>query len=343
MSLASLQAVQARIASIESLAGARSQVPVARAVPASTGPAPANQFNALLEQVIDPTVGLIGTPPPAPTNRAAGAAPEPGGGNAGEAVVASAKKHLGVPYVWGGTTPRGFDCSGLVQHVYKEHGITVPRVSRDQARAGRPVASLAEARPGDLVAFGSPVDHIGIYAGDNKMVVAPRRGDVVKVQEIYKTPVAIRRILPDDAVAPARAASTAPVAATSSGEAAFTHLFNAAGARHGVDPKLLAAVAKAESAFNPRAVSPAGAQGLMQIMPATARDLKVDPFVPEQAVDGAARLLAGHLRRYNGSIDLALAAYNAGPGNVAKYGGVPPFKETRGYIQKVNAELERRR
>lgn len=119
------------------------------------------------------------------------------GGVSGEEIVALARRHLGVPYQWGGTDPeRGLDCSGLVQVVFGEAGIDLPRVSRDQARVGTPVASLAEARPGDLVAFGSPVDHIGIYAGDGEMVVAPHSGDVVKVQKIgSRIPTAIRRIV----------------------------------------------------------------------------------------------------------------------------------------------------
>lgn len=107
-----------------------------------------------------------------------------------------AQQHLGVPYVWGGESPSGFDCSGLLQYVYRQLGVSLPRVAADQARAGQPVASLADAVPGDLVAFNDPVDHIGIYAGNGLMVVAPKTGDVVKVQAIYKEPTAIRRVLP---------------------------------------------------------------------------------------------------------------------------------------------------
>ena len=107
-----------------------------------------------------------------------------------------AQQHLGVPYVWGGESPAGFDCSGLIQYVYRQLGVSLPRVAADQARVGQPVASLADAVPGDLVAFNDPVDHIGIYAGNGLMVVAPKTGDVVKVQAIYKEPTAIRRVLP---------------------------------------------------------------------------------------------------------------------------------------------------
>lgn len=120
----------------------------------------------------------------------------------------------------------------------------------------------------------------------------------------------------------------------------YADLFAAAGARHGVDPNLLSAVAWAESGYRPDAVSPAGAQGLMQLMPGTAQGLGVqDPFDPAQAVDGAARLLAGHLRKYQGSVPLALAAYNAGPGAVARHGGVPPYAETQAYIAKIQQRL----
>lgn len=107
-----------------------------------------------------------------------------------------AQQHLGVPYLWGGESPAGFDCSGLIQYVYRQLGVSLPRVAADQARAGQPVASLADAVPGDLVAFNDPVDHIGIYAGNGLMVIAPKSGDVVKVQAIYKEPAAIRRVLP---------------------------------------------------------------------------------------------------------------------------------------------------
>src|SRR5947207_115837 len=107
-----------------------------------------------------------------------------------------AQQFLGVPYVWGGESPAGFDCSGLVQYAYGQLGVDLPRTAAEQARVGQPVASLADARPGDLLAFGDPVDHIGIYAGNGLMVVAPKTGDVVKVQAVYDQPTAIRRVLP---------------------------------------------------------------------------------------------------------------------------------------------------
>jgi hypothetical protein len=111
----------------------------------------------------------------------------------------------------------------------------------------------------------------------------------------------------------------------------------AAASANGVAPVLLAAVLRAESGFDPRAVSSAGAQGIAQLMPATARGLGVrDPFDPGQAIPAAARLLGGHLRAF-GSVPLALAAYNAGPGAVRRHGGVPPYRETQTYVARVMA------
>jgi peptidoglycan DL-endopeptidase CwlO len=270
----------------------------------------------------------------------------------GDQVVKDARKYLGVPYVWGGTDPaKGLDCSALVQRVYKDLGIDLPRVSQDQARVGKEVPSLAQAKPGDLVCFGTPADHIGIYIGNNKMIVAPKAGDVVKVQDVYRTPSTIRRVLPESSAlvsSVAQSQGTGISASTGSGSsgsssramaaapAAYKTLFEQAGRRYGVAPDLLAAVAQTESGFNPRAVSGAGAQGLMQLMPGTARSLGVDPSKPAEAIDGAARLLSQHLRQF-GSTSLALAAYNAGPGAVTRYHGVPPYAETRSYVAKVLA------
>jgi soluble lytic murein transglycosylase-like protein len=114
----------------------------------------------------------------------------------------------------------------------------------------------------------------------------------------------------------------------------YASLFVAAGAKYHVDPALLAAVAKQESGFNPNAVSPAGALGLMQIMPDVAASLGVNAYDPAQAVNAAAYLLAKNLQQF-GSDTLAVAAYNAGPGAVAQYGGVPPYAETQDYVRKV--------
>ncbi|TWP38304.1 hydrolase [Leekyejoonella antrihumi] len=116
--------------------------------------------------------GTSGTPTPPPT------------GNLSQ-VVSIAEQYLGVPYVWGGESPSGFDCSGLTQYVYAKAGLSIPRTASAQqsylSRTSNPV-------PGDLVFFGSPAYHVGIYLGNNQMIAAPHPGAVVRIQAIYDTP-----------------------------------------------------------------------------------------------------------------------------------------------------------
>lgn len=130
----------------------------------------------------------------------------------------------------------------------------------------------------------------------------------------------------------------APVSGTASrGEtamvpAAYRPAIEAAAARYDLSPAFLDAVVRAESGYAPDAVSPAGAIGLMQLMPGTARDLGVDPRDPRQNILGGAAYLRQLLDRFDGDIDRALAAYNAGPGAVERHAGVPPYRETRAYV-----------
>ena len=120
----------------------------------------------------------------------------------------------------------------------------------------------------------------------------------------------------------------------------MNQIFDEASAKYGVPENLLRAVAQAESDFNPKAVSSCGAVGVMQLMPDTAKSLGVtDPYNAEQNINGGAKYLSDLLKKYDGDIDKTLAAYNAGPGNVAKYDGVPPFKETQNYINKIKASM----
>jgi soluble lytic murein transglycosylase-like protein len=123
-------------------------------------------------------------------------------------------------------------------------------------------------------------------------------------------------------------------------QVAYDEVIEEAAARFGIDSDLIHAVIDAESSFNPNAESAAGAQGLMQLMPDVQLDLGViDPFDPRQNIMAGTEYLKRLLDRHDGNIALALASYNAGPANVSKYKGVPPFKETRNYVKKIKAIL----
>lgn len=122
----------------------------------------------------------------------------------------------------------------------------------------------------------------------------------------------------------------------------MTSIITDAARAHGIDPRLVAAVARRESAFNAGAVSPVGACGVMQLMPSTAKYLGVsNVFDARQNVYGGARYLRTLLDTFHGDLDLTLAAYNAGPGAVRKYKGVPPFSETKAYVSSIRAAYEK--
>lgn len=130
--------------------------------------------------------------------------------------------------------------------------------------------------------------------------------------------------------------SAAASASAGAGTTPFAAEIESASTRYGIDPSLLTGLIRAESNFDPDAGSPAGAQGLTQLMPETARSLGVtDPTDPAQSIDGGARFLSEQLRAFGGDPELALAAYNAGPGAVQQYGGVPPYAETQAYVKRV--------
>ncbi len=136
----------------------------------------------------------------------------------------------------------------------------------------------------------------------------------------------------------AGAGATAGAAGTSAGATAYVPLIEQAAARNGVDPAVLYGLIEQESGFDPGATSGAGAVGLTQLMPGTAASLGVtEPLNPAQSIEGGARYLGEMLRQFGGNVTDALAAYNAGPGAVQQYGGVPPYAETQQYVGKVLA------
>ncbi|MDQ1739079.1 MAG: peptidoglycan DL-endopeptidase CwlO [Pseudonocardiales bacterium] len=338
--ISGVESVLARIAQIQAgLAGAQpARTPAGAVRPAAVNTA----FNAALSAA-SVSAGSVGAAPlggsvaPAFASTLASVRT---GQPVGSDIVAAAEKYLGVPYVFGGSTPSGLDCSGLVQRAYADLGISLPRIAADQAHVGTAVSSLAQAQPGDILAFGEPAHHVAIYLGNDRMIAAPEPGDKVKIQSVYETPASIRRVVPAAGATDVTGSGIGSFPATGQvsapGLSQYTGLFGQNEARYQLPQGLLAAVAQTESGGNPQAVSPAGAQGLMQLMPATAQGLGVNPWEPAQAVQGAAQLLSKYLHTY-GSVPLALAAYNAGPGAVEQYGGVPPYNETQKYVAKITA------
>jgi cell wall-associated NlpC family hydrolase len=262
--------------------------------------------------------------------------PPGAGGVTGQEVVNEAAQMEGVPYQWGGTTPGGFDCSGLVQYVYRQLGVELPRTSEEQATVGTQVASLSDAQPGDLIFFAgsdgtaAAPGHVGIYMGDGQMIDAPHTGTTVQVQSVSSAGpvVAIRRALPTGA--PSGDSLMGNVAVPP----AYASTIAQAASSNGIPPALLAAVLSHESGFDPTAVSSAGAEGIAQFMPATASGMGIDPYDPVQAINGAAQLLGSYLLKFGSYAD-ALAAYDAGPAAVERYGGVPPYAETEAYVPAV--------
>ena len=171
---------------------------------------------------------------------------------------------------------------------------------------------------------------------DNYIDISPQ--DIAEVQPVPDPPA------PRAPVTAAPTAAAAPPASNAKlNPADLNEILARAGREHNLDVDLLASVVKAESGGNARAVSPAGAQGLMQLMPGTAAELGVkNSFVPDQNVLGGSAYLDEMLTRYRDNLALALAAYNAGPEAVDRYHGIPPYAETRTYVARVIHEFNRR-
>jgi soluble lytic murein transglycosylase-like protein len=162
-------------------------------------------------------------------------------------------------------------------------------------------------------------------------------------QELPAADIATVEALPDPPEISDEARKTA-AKADSPTHAEMQDLFAHSGAEHNIDVELLASIAKAESNFHANAVSRAGARGVMQLMPSTAHDLGVtDISRADQNIAGGAAYLDSLLTRYKDNLVLALAAYNAGPAAVARYHGIPPFRETRTYVARVISEFNRRK
>lgn len=339
-------------------------------------PSPSDPFAVLLDAAtsqsltatsVEPQIASLATP----SNSEPAAVVAAGTGTAssasGTAIVSEASKFLGVPYVWGGSSPSGFDCSGLVQYVFGQLGVEVPRGSVAQSEVGAPVASLAEAQPGDLLFFepgqnGAPPGkpgHVAIYIGDNQMIAAPETGETVQVQPVPCTPLAIRRvqvqsaagIAAADMVGSGTATANLVSADSASGRdggvqmgtisvpAQYAGLVQQASASSGTPAPLLAAILFNESRFEPGVVSSAGAEGIAQFMPATAAAHGVNPYDPSSAIPGAADLLAQFHSAFSSWTD-AVAAYAAGGGAVEAAGGVPQDGSTPAYVAKTLTEAD---
>lgn len=194
---------------------------------------------------------------------------------------------------------------------------------------------------GDKVRLFLASSQTGVVSDTNYMDVA---ASAVVGVEIVPDPAPAPAVPPPAAQTPAAQAEASFAAAVEPSPAELREMLSRAGAEHHIDTELLASVVHAESGGHVHAVSRTGAQGLMQLMPGTAAAVGVhDAFLAAENVEGGTAYLDAMLTRYHNNIALALAAYNAGPGAVDRFHGVPPFHETRAYVARVIREFNRRK
>lgn len=210
MSNESIAAVQSRVQELRALVAPAPAPATASATTTSGAASASGSTAAAFQTALDEATGAPGVAGPM-TAASAGAAAGTttgtsialGSGVTAQDLIATAKKYLGVPYVWGGESlsEGGLDCSGLVLRSLTDLGVDgVPRTARQQMHLGDKVASMDDAKPGDLLVFGGGT-HIAIYLGDGKMIDAPKPGGHVNIRDVYATPTAIRRILPQEGAA----------------------------------------------------------------------------------------------------------------------------------------------
>lgn len=175
-----------------------------------------------------------------------------------------------------------------------------------------------------------------------KTTITPFQKILDKENEVYaSSEEQTEKTETETAVKTSSVSKSRTISSSKSGETTLQDIFERAAQKYDVSYDFLVAVAKAESDFNTKCVSSAGAQGIMQVMPEEQKGLGIkDPFDAEQNIMGAAKLLKAHLKKFNGDYTLAAAAYNAGSGAVKKYGGVPPYKETQNYVKKIKKYME---
>ncbi|HEY0308286.1 MAG TPA: lytic transglycosylase domain-containing protein [Acidobacteriaceae bacterium] len=195
--------------------------------------------------------------------------------------------------------------------------------------------TLRDGATWDCVRHESAGDRVRVYTNEESYIEI-KAADIVSV-DVLSAPVAAKPV--EQIAVKASAGDSARLS-----KADLNEMLASAGQQHNIDADLLASIVMAESGGQPKAVSRTGAKGLMQLMPGTAREMNVaDSFVPQQNIAGGTQYLDAMLTRYHDDIAKAVAAYNAGPGAVDRYHGVPPYRETRMYVARVIREFNRRK